>query len=270
MFNSILQIGKRCSGCCNHRSYTGYDYWTSLYVFVSRPSILLAMLPVQEHVAKTIQYELDPYERLPELAAALNHYLSNVLKCISLTNIDVKTRVAVAIRHLSCFQRALCDSETTVPDGIKLYVSSSAVIIATCTFELLTPSCNLGDWFHVFNYDPTWTMASWRSNSGELGSMHIKFNLLSRCCNLSTIHRASQTNQTTKVMPSCYWKRVICQYLWNYNTRGEDYQEWTFISHQTESKTLKLFKSVICFVTKKWIKTITVGFQHHIFRHRQF
>ncbi|KAI8583071.1 hypothetical protein K450DRAFT_224078 [Umbelopsis ramanniana AG] len=88
----------------------------------NRPSILLAMLPVQEQVAKTIQFELDPYERLPELAAALNHYLSNVLKCMSLTNIDVKTRVAVAIRHLSCFQKALCDSETTVPDGIKLYV----------------------------------------------------------------------------------------------------------------------------------------------------
>ncbi|KAG2188477.1 hypothetical protein INT44_001230 [Umbelopsis vinacea] len=88
----------------------------------NRASTLLAMLPVQEQVAKTIQYELDPYERLPELAAALNHYLSNVLKCMSLTNIDVKTRVAVAIRHLSCFQKALCDSETTVPDGIKLYV----------------------------------------------------------------------------------------------------------------------------------------------------
>ncbi|KAH8556583.1 Rap1-interacting factor 1 N terminal-domain-containing protein [Umbelopsis sp. PMI_123] len=88
----------------------------------NRPSILLAMLPVQEQVAKTIQYELDPVERLPELAAALNHYLSNVLKCISLSHIDVKTRVAVAIKHLSCFEKALSDSETSVPGGIKLYV----------------------------------------------------------------------------------------------------------------------------------------------------
>jgi hypothetical protein len=110
------------------------DTVIEMLLSLCRPSILLAMLPVQEQVAKTIQYELDPVERLPELAAALNHYLSNVLKCISLSHIDVKTRVAVAIKHLSCFEKALSDSETSVPGGIKLYVSVITVVLWSARF----------------------------------------------------------------------------------------------------------------------------------------